>query len=77
MQSGQKWRSGCGDKRSGCQKGKHETREEFERRLDRTAQQLPQEFIEKSIGEMPRRVERLYNAKGGLFEEGGKRRHAR
>ena len=57
--------------------GKRETREEFERRLDRTAQQLPRELIEKSIGDMPRRVERLYMAKGGLFEEGGNRRRAR
>ena len=54
--------------------GKHETRAEFERRLDRIARGLPKEFIDKSIGDLQRRCERLYDAKGGLFEEGGKRR---
>jgi hypothetical protein len=34
---------------------------------------LPKEFIVKSIGDMVRRGKRLYDAKGGYFEEGGKR----
>ena len=54
--------------------GKHETRAEFERRLNRTAMSLPVEFINKSIGDLKRRCERLYAAQGGLFEEGGKSR---
>ena len=53
---------------------KRETRAEFERRLNRTAKALPKEFIDKSIGDLKRRCERLYVAKGGLFEEGGKSR---
>ena len=53
---------------------KRETRAEFERRLNRTAKALPKEFIDKSIGDLKRRCERLYAAKGGLFEEGGKSR---
>ena len=52
--------------------GKKETRAEFERRLDRLAKALPSSFIDKSIGDLKRRCERLYLAKGGLFEEGGK-----
>ena len=50
--------------------GKKETRAEFERRLDRFAEALPSSFIDKSIGDLKRRCERLYIAKGGLFEEG-------
>ena len=52
--------------------GKKETRAEFECRLDRLAKALPSSFIDKSIGDLKRRCERLYLAKGGLFEEGGK-----
>ena len=51
---------------------KHETRSQFERRLDRTALSLPSTFINKSIANMRQRVQRLYKAKGGLFEEGGR-----
>ena len=53
---------------------KHETRAEFARRVDRAARSIPKEFIDKSISDLPRRCERLYQAKGGLFEEGGRRR---
>ena len=35
--------------------GRHETRAEFERRLDRVASGLPKEFIDKSIGDLKRR----------------------
>ena len=44
------------------------------RRLDRVAWSLPKEFIDKSIGDLQRRCERLYEARGGLFEEGGRSR---
>ena len=54
--------------------GKQETRAEFVRRLDRVAWSLPKEFIDKSIGDLQRRCERLYEARGGLFEEGGRSR---
>ena len=53
---------------------RHETREHFERRLDRTAFVLEKEFIDKSIANLRERVWRLHEAKGGLFEEGGKAR---
>jgi len=53
---------------------RHETREQFERRLDRTASGLEKEFIDKSIANLRERVWRLHEAKGGLFEEGGKAR---
>ena len=53
---------------------KRETRTEFERRLNRVARSLPKEFIDKSIGDLQRRCERLHAARGGLFEEGGRSR---
>jgi hypothetical protein len=37
-----------------------------------TAKRLPRGFINRSIMDMKRRCERLYLAKGGLFEEGGR-----
>ena len=52
---------------------KHETRAQFEQRLDRTARNLPEAFINKSIGDLQKRCKLLYKAKGGLFEEGGRR----
>ena len=57
-------------------KDKTETRAQFGVRLARTAQKLPKEFIDKSIADMKRRCERLYEAKGGLFEEGGRKPRA-
>ncbi len=53
---------------------KTETRAQFGARLDRTAKSLPSEYINKSIKNLKRRCELLYEAKGGLFEEGGRRR---
>ena len=53
---------------------KKETRADFERRLNRTAKNLPKTFIDKSIGDMRRRCDLLLKAKGGLFEEGGRKR---
>ena len=53
---------------------KRESRKAFERRLDRTAKHLPEEFVKKSIGDLQRRCELLVQAKGGLFEEGGRSR---
>jgi len=53
---------------------KRETRKAFEQRLNRTARNLPKQFINKSISDLKRRCERLLEAKGGLFEEGGRAR---
>ena len=50
-----------------------ETREEFGKPLDRTAKNLPKDFIFKSVAKLQERCQRLYEAKGGFFEEG---RHA-
>ena len=38
----------------------------------RAALSLPAAFTTKSIGDMQRRRQRLYEAKGSLFEEGGR-----
>ena len=48
---------------------RRETREEFIRRLRRTALAVPQHSINKAIGDLARRAELLYRAKGGLFDE--------
>lgn len=53
---------------------KAETRAQFETRLNRTARALPKDFIERSIMNLKERAQRLYKAKGGLFDEGGKRK---
>ena len=53
-------------------KSKRETRKEYVDRLRRVAKSLPKSFIDKSIGDMVRRCNRLYAAKGGHFEEGGR-----
>ena len=52
-------------------KSKHETRPNYVRRLKRTIRNLPKEFLENSIGDMVRRCQRLQEAKGNFFEEGG------
>ena len=52
--------------------GYEETREQYVTRLKRTAGQLPKKFIDDSIGDMKRRCQRLYDAQGGYFEEGGR-----
>ena len=54
--------------------GKTETREQFKIRLARTARNLPPAFIKKSIRDMATRCQKLFKAKGGLFEEGGKKK---
>ena len=51
---------------------RRETRDEYIARLRRTAMRLPRKFIESSIEDMPRRCQRLFDAQGGYFEEGGK-----
>ena len=51
---------------------KRETRKAYLSRLRRTALKLPADFINKSIGDMKRRCQRLYNAAGGFIEEGGR-----
>jgi hypothetical protein len=51
---------------------KRETRPQYMARLRRTAMRLPRRFIGKSVGDMRRRCQRLHEAKGGFFEEGGK-----
>ena len=55
-------------------KNKRESRDDYMQCLRRTALRLPTAFITKSIGDMQRRCQRLYEAKGGLFEEGGRGR---
>ena len=39
--------------------------------LRRTALRLPRSFIESSVRDMQRRCQRLFEAKGHHFEEGG------
>jgi hypothetical protein len=56
---------------------KKETRQAFVARLERTARGLPKAFIDKAICNMKERCERLYAARGNLFEEGGKSIFAR
>ena len=56
----QKWR-----------RNKRESREEYMSRLRRTATHLPKTFIAKAVADMKRRCQRLYEAKGNHFEEGG------
>ena len=52
---------------------KKETRDAFIRRLARTARGLSEDFMDKSIKDLRRRCALLYEAKGGLFEEGGRK----
>ena len=49
-----------------------ETREEYIARLSKAAKSLSTQFINDSIGDMKRRCQRLFEAKGRLFEEGGR-----
>ena len=51
---------------------RRETRADFVARLQRTAMSLPRKFINKSLENMRERCQRLYKARGRLFEEGGK-----
>ena len=52
--------------------GRKETRKQYLARLRRTAKRLPAAFLNKCVGDMKRRCEKLLAAKGGHFEEGGK-----
>jgi len=58
-------------------KDKKETRAEFIRRLQRTVQRLSAKHLQKAIGDLSWRTEALYKAKGGLFEEGGRKPQAK
>ena len=58
------------DQEKAFPKTKKETRAEFEHRLDRVARELPKSFIDDAIGNMYERSQLLYEAKGGLFQEG-------
>ena len=53
--------------------GKKESRDEYLERLKQTAKRLSRSFIDRSIEDMKRRCHRLHAARGGHFEEGGKR----
>ena len=50
---------------------KKETREDFLKRLRRTALATPSATVTAAVGDMQRRCKRLYEAKGGNIEEGG------
>ncbi|CAE7255135.1 F52C9.6 [Symbiodinium natans] len=52
-------------------KKKREGRPAYVARLKRTIRNLSKDFLVKSIGDMVRRCQRLYEAKGHFFEEGG------
>ena len=52
-------------------KAKKESRQQFLARLRRTAMRLSKKTVDGMIGDMARRVRRLYEAKGNLIEEGG------
>ena len=51
-------------------KTKREARQDYLLRLKRTALRLSKSFLEKSVGDMRRRCQLLYKAKGYHFEEG-------
>jgi hypothetical protein len=51
---------------------KRETRAEYLERLRRTAVAMPPQRVWRWIDDMPRRCKRLYDARGGHFEEGGR-----
>ena len=56
---------------------KRETREEFGKRLDRIVSNIPTEDIDNWIGDLHKRCQQLFEAKGGLFEEGGRSKRRR
>ena len=53
---------------------KHETRAAFERRVAAAARSLSPSLVDAAIGDMRRWCRLLAEAKGGLFEEGGRAR---
>ena len=50
---------------------KKETRDQYVARLKTTAKGLERDFVDDAIGNLEVRCERLYQAKGGYFLEGG------
>jgi len=50
-------------------KDRRETRDDFIKRLDRTALNLSKETIDNAIGSLRRRCQLLLKARGGLFAE--------
>ena len=52
--------------------GRKEIRKQYLARLRRTAFRLPAGFLNGCVGDMRRRCQRLKDAKGRHFEEGGK-----
>ena len=56
-------------------RSKRETRNEYVQRLRRAAQSLSNSFVNKAVGDMRRRCQRLFERRGGLFEEGGRAAH--
>jgi hypothetical protein len=56
-------------------RSKRETRKQYIDRLRRAAKSLSPDFINKSIGNLKIRCQRIYEAHGGHIEEGG--RHAK
>ena len=50
-----------------------ESRDDLISRLRRTAKAIPMANVQKAIGDLSWRAKALYKAKGGLFEEGGRR----
>jgi hypothetical protein len=53
--------------------GRKEDRGQFKKRLRRVAKSIPGALVNKAVGDMAWRVAQLYKAKGGLFEEGGRK----
>ena len=53
-------------------KSKRETRDAYIARLRRAAMSLPRSVVRRSIGNMKWRCEKIYRAKGGHIEEGGR-----
>ena len=53
-------------------KSKRETRDAYIARLRRAAMSLPGSVVRRSIGNMKWRCEKIYRAKGGHIEEGGR-----
>ena len=60
----------------GWPKNTKESRDHHVARLRETAKSLPASFVRKSIGDIRRRCQKLYEAKGHHFEEGGGYRKA-
>ena len=50
-----------------------ESRDEYIQRLQRTIRTIPKSSIGRAIGDLAWRAGELHKAKGGLFEEGGRR----